>query len=192
MEIEDKIRLFREANRIERCHMIPHQRPYSVGQHSQDMVGLLILTWRAEHNGALPPPDLIIAAVFHDTPERKIGDIPSQIKTMLDSEKIKQAEDKILTSLDVNFHLFEEERRWLDWCDKLELLLWAWEEVNQIRNQAALKLLREVDNWSENQGKNKWPPVFTQIWNYYKNSPILRLSENLKELDDGYVKGIDD
>ena len=130
----DRIHLAREGAGVERCHIHPHMLRYSVGHHSLDVVTLVTLTWQAAHDGALPRSELLVAAAFHDIPECVIGDVPSPIKELIGSERLQEAEDTVLLHLGVMVHLTPEERDWLNLCDRLELSLWALEEMQQRGN----------------------------------------------------------
>jgi len=181
MKLPVKVQLFREANRIERCHMVPHQRPYPVGHHSQDVSGLVILTWM-EHHGELPRAEVIAAAIFHDTPERLVGDIPSQVKKsgVVSRNVINHHEESVHNAMGTDYELTDEEAQWIYWCDVLELLLWAYEETMQQGNYAAQQLLSDVEGWAS---KQDWPQVFTDVWSRYRDGKALRLTESLTELD---------
>lgn len=182
MKLPIKIQLFREANRVERCHMVPHQRPYSVGHHTQDVAGLVILTWM-EHHKELPRAEVIAAAVFHDTPERLIGDIPSQVKKrIVNRRNVVDEEQSVHEAMGTDFELLPLEAQWVYWCDVLELLLWAYEETLQQGNYAAQQLLNDVEGWASQQ---QWPQVFIDIWSRYRDGKALRLTESLnKELNE--------
>lgn len=119
------VQRFRECSRVERSHTTPHHGSYTVGQHSFDMLTLLI---------ALYPDcrkELMLAVMFHDFAERWTGDIPSPAKAS-DGEfgkKLAQIELKVTRTLGLQIKLEEMERFWLKGLDVVEYLLWAKEQL---------------------------------------------------------------
>ena len=132
----DRVRLARQGSAVERCHTTPHTQRYSVGHHSLDLITLITLTWQADHNGALPRAELLVAAAFHDVPEVVVGDIPSPAKRLIPGTSLQDAEDVVLAHLGVDVGLTPEEDTWLHLCDKLELTLWC-EEESRLRGNKA-------------------------------------------------------
>lgn len=122
-----RVSLAREGSAVERCHAHDHLKSYSVGHHTLDLITLLTLCWQAAHKGALPRAELLVAAAFHDVPERITGDVPSPIKDMLDGA-LDAMEARALKWLGVDPILTEEEAEYLLAADRLELCLWAIEE----------------------------------------------------------------
>lgn len=122
----DRVRLAREGAAVERCHAHPHLMRYSVGHHSLDMVTMITLAWLYEH-GVYPRAELLIAAAFHDVPERVVGDVPQPVKHLLGT-RVLEAEGLLLRWLGVDVFLTTEEQRWLHEADRLELWLWCREE----------------------------------------------------------------
>jgi 5'-deoxynucleotidase YfbR-like HD superfamily hydrolase len=131
----DRIKLSREAAAIERCHQLPHLMRYSIGLHSHDVVTLVIQSWKCAHNGFLPRAELITAAHFHDHPERVWGDVPSPVKDLM-AGGLDMSEVEVLRRLGVDVELTDEELQYLDGADRVELYLWATEEVDR-GNRAA-------------------------------------------------------
>lgn len=185
MKLLDKIKLTREANRIERCHLVPHARPYMVGLHTCDLLGLLVFLWEAEYN-EFPPQQVLLAALFHDTPERRVGDIPSQVKRLLDSKKLEREEEKVLQALGVNFELSDLQKKWIYWCDVLELYIWTFEE-ERTGNKEALGIRKSIEVW-RSDNYMKLPASVIRFTDMLKDNQIQgfpRLSETLEdELDD--------
>lgn len=154
----DRVKLSREASAIERCHQLPHLMRYSVGHHSHDVVSLVILSWKAAHEGELPRPELIAAAHFHDHPERVWGDVPSPVKDLMGGA-LDMSEAAVLSKLGIDVSLTEEELEYLDGSDRVELYLWAVEEVLR-GNQAAQTF---VDARWESFKKRPLPQVLDQL-----------------------------
>jgi len=180
MRLLHKIKLAREANRIERCHMVPHIRPYMVGLHTCDLMGLLVFLWEEEY-GEFPPRDVLLAALFHDTPERRVGDIPSQVKSFLDSKKLDDEEQNVLAALGVNFDLTDLQKKWIYWCDVIELYMWTFEE-ERAGNKEALGIRKAIENW-RSKHYMEMPASVINFTNMLKDSQIHgfpRLSETLE------------
>ena len=116
----------REASRIERAHTIRHFGSYTNGQHSFDMVTLLL---------ELQPDasrDLILAVVHHDLSERWIGDTPFPAK--LESHSLNESLNGLGRRVDEKMGWSHElswmDNRWLQIIDRLEFFLWADDQVN--------------------------------------------------------------
>lgn len=155
----DKIRLARAGTAVERCHVQPHALRYSVGHHSLDLITLIILTWQAAHEGLFPRSQLLVAAAFHDVPEAITGDIPSPVKDML-VDTLFGLERRVLVGLGVDVGLDSEEKEWLAACDRLELSLWAMEEVRVRGNRA-------FESWIVPSDIASWPPILRDIFNVF-------------------------
>lgn len=119
------ITILREAGKIERCHTIPHHGTYTTGQHCHDMLSLLF----ALHPE--PSMDLVRAIQTHDVGERWIGDIPGPAKYTNHkmSETADEAEFDCRYSIGVISTLTRQESEWLKALDKIELWLWAKDQV---------------------------------------------------------------
>lgn len=179
MNLWDRIRFAREGSAVERCHVHPHARSYTVGHHSLDLVTLLILTWQAAHSGDLPRAQLITAAAFHDVPERVTGDVPQPIKVLL-GNVLDAAEERLLVALGVYVELDEYEAKWLKICDRVELYLWSIEEAHQRGYKYFLEWVTDYDNYFE---INPPPFPFDKIMNQARAYRGERMSFNkLKEI----------
>lgn len=139
-----RVLAMREASAIERAHTIRHHGSYTDGQHSFDML-TLTLELREETSAAL-----MRAIIYHDLPERWIGDMPHPAKYELPGmvEHIHQLEDKINRCMDWGELLTDEETTWLHTIDRLEFLLWADDQV-QMGNRHLEDVLERCWNWFE-------------------------------------------
>jgi 5'-deoxynucleotidase YfbR-like HD superfamily hydrolase len=131
--------IFREASHVERVHTIPHYGSYTVGQHCYDMLSLLFVL----HDN--PSVRLIKAIMFHDLAERWTGDIPAPAKHASNEFHLDiiGLEERIKNSIDIfkdDEMLTKEEQNWLITLDKLELLLWAKDQVAMGNSNAAAVL----------------------------------------------------
>jgi hypothetical protein len=126
----NRIRFAREGAAVERAHQHPHLQRYSVGHHSLDLVTLITLCWMHDHDGTLPRAELLVAAAFHDIPERVTGDLPQPVNVRL-GKIIAAWETRIFAWLGFSDtpDLSPEELTYLGEGDRLELWLWAREEA---------------------------------------------------------------
>lgn len=121
-------RLLREAGNVERCHVIPHLGSYTVGKHSYDALSLLLVLY--PHPG--PSQVLIKAMLWHDVPERWTGDLPAPVKWASGelAKSLQGIENRCYKAACIPMNeLDPAERQWLDAVDKIELLLWAKEQL---------------------------------------------------------------
>ncbi len=124
-----RVLLAREGADVERCHAHPHLLRYSVGHHSHGVAAIAIHTWQWAH-GKLPRAELIVAALYHDVPERVTGDVPQPVKLLLGGT-LDAVEARVLTWMGVNVELTELEARWLECSDRVELWMWSQEEARR-------------------------------------------------------------
>lgn len=174
LDLFDKIRLAREGAAVERCHTHPHLQRYSVGHHSLDLVTLLTIAWQHDHHGQLPRAELLVAAAFHDVPERIVGDVPQPVKA-LNGGALDAHEDCVLSALRVNIQLTEEERVWLAVGDKVELYLWCFEEAAR-GNSYFLEWVHDYNNYFM---VNPPPSAFIRIMRDAEHNNGGRLRFNL-------------
>lgn len=113
-----------EAGRIKRCHNLDIHGTYTVGRHSYGVATILLLM----HPN--PSLDLIRAALWHDAPERYLGDLPAPAKWYNAdlSREYGIAETKVLEHMglgDLVDGLTDDDQVWLHAADRLELLYWC-------------------------------------------------------------------
>lgn len=125
----------REAATVVRCHIMPAHRRPSVGEHSYNMVNMLLVL----HPD--PPMGLIKACMWHDVAERWLGDMPAPTKRRVSG--FEDMESHILSVLQLGYSLSEEDQRWLHGLDKAEILLWAKEELT-MGNQNAGPIVKKL------------------------------------------------
>ena len=160
MDINKKVAMLRECSKVERCHTMPHHGTYSNGQHSFDM---MTLAW------ALMPlvtRNVMLAIMFHDLPERWTGDMPGCMKAE-DAEFSKRmaiVEHRIERAMGWRVELTDDERMWIKAIDKLELLLWANEQIF-MGNTAAHQIVNSLSKWFE---VNKVPVEVVSFMAQYK------------------------
>jgi 5'-deoxynucleotidase YfbR-like HD superfamily hydrolase len=124
----EKVVAFRESGWVDRMHTVIKQRSYRTGEHQWNVANLIILLFPNDVT-----VDLIKAGLWHDVPERWVGDSPYPAKYPMTGNKLAevlhQAEDKVDHYLNCNVDLDERGHGILKICDMLELILWAHEEL---------------------------------------------------------------
>ena len=125
MNLQEQVRAIREAGHVRRCHTLPHVGHYDVANHSWQALALL----HALHPN--PSTNLIWALAFHDVAERFTGDIPAPAKWGSPElvAVLRELELRIDVALNTVFHLTADEVLWLNAIDRLELLLWAEDQM---------------------------------------------------------------
>lgn len=114
------LHLLLRGGAVRRYHTEGQDIQQDVAQHSWRVMVILLNLWPESS------PELIRAALYHDTAEGLLGDIPAPIKRDPAVKKIfHDAEKRFIRFLDVDYEsaLTEEERVRLSIADKLELCL---------------------------------------------------------------------
>jgi 5'-deoxynucleotidase YfbR-like HD superfamily hydrolase len=132
---------------VERAHTLPHHGSYSVGKHSFDAVSLLLVL----HPN--PSLSLVKAVLWHDVAERWTGDVPATAKWSSPQLKscLEELEDGINDKLQIPYgwNLTQKETWWLRSVDRIELLLWAKEQV-MLGNENAKCVVNNLAEWFRN------------------------------------------
>jgi len=158
----------REAASVMRCHtMRAHHRP-SIADHCYNMVNMLLVL----HPD--PPINLVKACMWHDVPERWLGDMPAPTKWRV--EGFEKMESHVLSALQLGFSLSEEDQRWLQGLDMTEILLWAKEELS-LGNQNVGNLVKRVSFKLQQDYNDGILP--TEIAAFLDNHRQVRLSDDL-------------
>lgn len=125
MDAEKRVTMLREASQVKRYHTLPHIGHNTDGQHSFDMVMLLlVLKPDASRN-------LIIACLGHDMGERWWGDMPAPAKWSDPAigAALDKGEERCRIALGVEMPLTADERNWLKALDMTECLLWCKDQL---------------------------------------------------------------
>lgn len=155
------VQAFREASQVKRCHLYPYHGSYTVGQHTFDMLTLLLeLNPNASRY-------LIMAVIYHDMSERWTGDMPAHMfrKVKGLAEKWDKLNEEVMTDNFVpSVDLTPEEEKWLHAVDKLELLLWCTDQL-KLGNQHISDMAERVRQWID---KMDLPEEARRFVNNYK------------------------
>lgn len=120
----------REAGDIIRFHTARVIRPETVGQHSFNVVNLILILTDGEASKSL-----ILAALMHDMGEIATGDIPAPVKRLFTGDtlsEVRSMEDKAVQSMHPylsGVDLSPEDEALLELCDRLDGLLKCMDEL---------------------------------------------------------------
>lgn len=126
MTRDQRIRALRAAGKVQRCHTWPYLGSYDNAQHSYEVAMLLY----ALHPN--PSPNLIKAALVHDSVELWTGDLPGPIKHNCKKleELFKALEARVALKVGINVPITNEEYDWLKAADIAELWLWTIDQIS--------------------------------------------------------------
>ena len=120
----------RAAAHVKRYHTIQTIGNQSVAEHSFHVAMLCLEICKL--NNVDCPAELLKAALFHDLPEYKTGDVPATakwgspgLKTLLDS-----LEDDVISEYGLEVYLTIEEATILKYADILELVMYCVDQMN--------------------------------------------------------------
>ncbi len=139
----ERVRFLREAGIIPRCHTFGAPDPsQTVGLHSWNVTNLLLVLHPE------PSLNLIKAAMWHDAPERHLGDIPAPVKwaSPVIRNELAKLEDRIHAEFGTSVPLTDDEVRWLVCVDRLELLLMA-QERRALGDYRFLQMATVMAGW---------------------------------------------
>lgn len=173
MDLLKKLRIVREAGHVERAHNVPHHGSYSVGKHSYDVVSILLLLHPSPSN------QLIRAALWHDMPERFLGDLPAPAKWYNPklNKQYQDAEQSVLDRFgehDLMSRLTLEETDWLHAADRLELLMWADDQL-ALGNRHIEPLRANVIKWFEHHSGTTPAPILSIL----NDLSFVRIQEDM-------------
>lgn len=162
----------REGSHVRRCHTIPHHGEYTVGKHSYDAVNLLLFLYPGE-----PSINLIKAILWHDLGERWAGDAPypATLKDEGFAEGYRRVEE--LGRQEHGIHipqLTAFEAQWLSAVDKIELYLWAQEQL-ALGNRMVEEYLEVLWNWFNEKHEQGVLPK--EAWNFVQQYVFERLKD---------------
>lgn len=162
---------------VERAHVVPHLRPYPVGQHTWGVCCLLNLLWPHDHH-------LVTFALFHDVPERWTRDWPAQvIRNHPEAGRALEAEDRrisALLALPSEHALSPEDFAKFKAADRLELWLWTWEE-EAMGNRMVLGVRSQLDMmFARGREEGTLPSVVADLIDTFREEGWVRLPEVLE------------
>lgn len=169
-----RVLVTREAGHVRRCHVVPHHGEYTVGLHSYNALSMLLVL----HPD--PPMHLVKAMLWHDGAERWVGDMPAPAKWYEPAlgEAYNMAEMAALQAWDLYEpweSMTDEDRRWLEAIDRLELWLWCQDQL-MLGNQHIQGFIRHLNRYFKTN-RDRMP---TPCWRFYKDFSWKRLPETYK------------
>lgn len=169
-----RLRFMRDASAIERAHIKPHLLRYSNGQHTHDLMSVLVLCWQEDHGGQLPRAALLLAAHVHDMGELVTGDVPSPTKDAI-GERLRDIDVSVERWLGLHSKLTDEEQRYLHAADKFELWLWCWDEHE--RGNCIFK--DWLDTINQSWANRPLPPAFEKLrWEITRDGTVGHLTND--------------
>src|SRR5579859_4805294 len=119
--IRARLLFMRRGAETERFHTVPTLRNETVGHHS---FGVAWFCWLLTPNNQ-PSRDLLLAAMAHDLPEWKTGDIPAPSKRHLKiRDQVQAMEEELMKELKLPLPVLSElERRLLAMADIMDGLM---------------------------------------------------------------------
>ncbi len=184
MKVLDKILVFREAGAVRRSHTFPYIGEYNIAMHCYNCVSMLFVLYDVYPT----PPHLIKAMLWHDTPERWSGDVPSPAKmsSPLLKKFLDDLEERVLRKIGIwaCFEtLTENEKQWLNGIDLLELLFWTQDQI-LLGNKNALDMRAKIFKiFLDTKVPHKFPePIMNMVDTYIvKWRRLPECDEFLKE-----------
>lgn len=166
-----RVMIAREGGHVNRCHIVPTAGTYNVAIHSYNAVSMLLVL----HPD--PSRDLIEALLWHDVPERWVGDMPAPAKwyssalgtAYSDAELEAGRTWEVLEGFE---RLSDEDLHWLDAVDRLELVVWCHDQA-ALGNRHVQHFLPNLHKWYESN--KSWIPGPCR--EFYENFEWRRLPE---------------
>lgn len=151
--LDERVLVTREGGAVRRCHILGNLMGdvYNNASHSYNAVSLLLLLYPAVE-GVDPSMRLVKALLWHDAAERFVGDAPATAKwkDAKFQEIYERIEADYLAEYGLAQELVDREKAWLNWMDKLELMLWAIEQVAR-GNSPIYRVVERLQSWFNGQ-----------------------------------------
>lgn len=159
------LRFLEASARTKRWHTEPTLHTQSVGEHTYSVMQLiLVLDPAASRN-------LLIAALRHDTAERKFGDVPGPTKRMAGvKDRFDAMEDAFMAGLGLDLpELTPGEARLLKLCDMLEGAMFCAFELRR-GNRELQEAFHTYLSWIEQVAQsNSSAAIYNQLLEEYTN-----------------------
>lgn len=164
----DKLRLMRQAARVERMHTQPLARQQTVGEHTFNVIALIDMV----------APEMTInlwrAALYHDIPEAITGDMPGNIKWKYEglAKSLEQVEENIISAYRLGINLAQKEENVLKFCDTMELAIFCIEEAERGDRNAirvAYNCIRFLEDSKLDAVTSKAEQLFAYVDKYLRN-----------------------
>lgn len=143
-ELARRIRQIRSGGTVERCHAIPHFGSYNNAAHQWGVAQLMHSFWPEDFQR------LAAICLFHDVPERWVGDIPSPVMRQVPGVKEGVAlVEKVITEdlgLPSEHELDPDDLAKVKACDRIEFLLWCYDQA-RMGNREVQEGIAEVNRY---------------------------------------------
>lgn len=180
--VMEKIKAAREAGHVRRCHVLPHKGDYKISEHCYGATSLLLLLHPS------PSLALIKEIMWHDLSERWVGDMPAPAKWYNEvlGREYEKTEDLVKEKLGFSFEISDEDRVWLNACDKLDLLFWCYDELH-FGNQHLQHTITHLKTYFEERWE-EWPQIVREIVLNYKWSRLHEYGQG--EMKTGEIQNV--
>jgi 5'-deoxynucleotidase YfbR-like HD superfamily hydrolase len=123
--MSERFKKIRDAGHVRRWHTKRSIHSQTVGEHTFGVVAVILHLWPDSR------VNLIKAAMWHDVPEIATGDVPAPTKRRYPElyAALQEAEHDFEEEHDLKVTLTIDERNQLKLADWVELVLFAWEEM---------------------------------------------------------------
>jgi len=162
-----KLALMRNASRIQRLHTVPLTTINTVGEHTFNVLALIdCLSPGCSRN-------LLLAALYHDVPEYKTGDVPANAKWASPdlNASLIAIEDRIKREYDLEISLDAKEKQVLKFCDAMELTLFCIEEAERGNLHGIIIAKRCIDSLVQNVFGESSHQLLSHVLSYINKFP---------------------
>ena len=160
----DKLIAIRAGGAVQRYHTIRTLRPQSVAEHSWGVAMLLHMV------APSAPSHVLSAALTHDLAELVTGDLPATFKWVLEPaahDHIKDVEKEFNATHGWDIALTPDEQHLLKWCDMMELVQWAMEELD-MGNKLIIPVINNGLDYLRDMGHPN--RIAQEIYNEYEEA----------------------
>jgi hypothetical protein len=153
----ETVKIFRQSNRVLRCHASPKLTHYDNSVHVCGMLDLLMLVYPDA------PSSLYRKILLHDKPERTFGDIPHPAKDQLGQDfkiNLNRAENDWFKAWGVCYpELSSHEEAIFKTLDLVEFFLWCEDELRLGNSEIESKIKEVVSVYFPKILKDKLIPL---------------------------------
>jgi 5'-deoxynucleotidase YfbR-like HD superfamily hydrolase len=159
----NKLRPLYQSGAVSRFHTMRTLHRQTVAEHAWGVAVILLWLYAPD----VPPPELLRYALLHDAAELETGDIPATAKwaSRTLTKELRNLEDEFFERHAMASHqdcLSEDDIRVVQFCDSVELLIYALTEAD-LGNAAMISVAERVIAHLE----NKLPPHFPRVNDLY-------------------------
>jgi 5'-deoxynucleotidase YfbR-like HD superfamily hydrolase len=174
MNLIDRIKAIRQGGELKRCHTFPIFGEYLNSTHQWNVMMLCHVLFPDARK------ELLLACATHDVGEVwAFGDVPAHAKWAAPelAREVEALEHGVQYKLiGEMYSLTSEERHILSWLDKLELYIWAVDQVENYGNQRAASTRYRLDGYIAKLG-SVCPLPILRVWRDWTATSLDNLPE---------------